>query len=177
MQENFFKLKVLEFLTLYTWVEFPDNYNGIYNGKYRLISVDTNSNYVGGNTGSTQQQIAEVFLNLVRIVDTFKPPYDTYKLDNTTITDWERILSVTGCDDLPGTVVATYKEDKGEGDFISWCRTYKNILAQGKDFAPIDVSLERVLSLLQDGGYLVLDAVGLEIGCKDWCDKNVSEYI
>jgi len=182
LQERFFKDIVLECIHRYVWVDFYNvgrKYTNVRwpSGKYRIISFDANSNYVGGNTGSIGQGVDAIFTELATIIATLKPPYDTYKIGGV-ITNWAELLKVANCDDLPATIVATYNEGYGAYALIDACRRYKVLTSQAQDYSPTELSIQEVLSLLQTaGGTLVIDAVGLEIGCMDWCNKNVKEYL
>ena len=178
-QEEFFKYIVFEVFAKYTWVEGFDKFLGK-KIKYSFMRTNSNGNIEGGNKGSKVLRQEKIFLDLNACVESLLPPYDAYTIGSSI--DWHRVLGgVYSCDNFAENYVV-YKETCFNATVVLLCKAYHAIQLEPDDFAPRDLTIDEVIKILVDDdwryhGELVIDGIALELGCMDWCNKNVKEYM
>ena len=179
-QEEFFKNIVFEVFAKYAWVEAFDTFVPGKKKKYSFMRINSSGNPEGGNKGSKVLREERVFATLNECVVSLLPPYDAYVIGSSI--DWRKVLeSLDSCHNFAENYVV-YSESCINSTVINQCQTYHALQLEPDDFAPVDLTIDKVIRILVDDdwryhGELVIAGVALEIGCKDWCNKNVKEYM
>ena len=179
-QEEFFKNIVFEVFAKYAWVEAFDTFVPGKKKKYSFMRINSSGNPEGGNKGSKVLREERVFATLNECVVSLLPPYDAYVIGSSI--DWRKVLeSLDSCHNFAENYVV-YSESCINSTVINQCQTYHALQLEPDDFAPVDLTIDEVIRILVDDdwryhGELVIAGVALEIGCKDWCNKNVKEYM